>query len=129
MLLSAVGRDEAGQELIRACEMMDLITTHIYRSDDLPTDVYMAIEAANGLIAAIADAHSLEAAGARILTPLVLQITRLSCDCGATARHVVYDGRWRGSDRSPPGRCGPSPSMVAPVFSADLNGYMGFGLA
>ncbi len=63
------------------------------------------------------------------LALLVLQITRLSCDCGATARHVVYDGQWRGSDRSPPGRCGPSPSMVAPVFSADLNGYMGFGLA
>jgi sugar/nucleoside kinase (ribokinase family) len=30
----------------------------------------MAIEGANGLIAAIADAHSLEAAGARILRPL-----------------------------------------------------------
>jgi len=69
-LLSAVGRDEAGQELIRACNMMELNTAHIYRSDDLPTDVYMAIEAANGLIAAIADAHSLEAAGARILAPL-----------------------------------------------------------
>jgi hypothetical protein len=60
---------------------------------------------------------------------LVLCLSRLSCDCGATARHVIYDGRWRGSDRSPLGRCGPSLSMVAPVFSADLNGYMGFGLA
>ncbi len=37
---------------------------------DLPTDRYMAIEGANGLIAAVADAHSLEAAGPRILTPL-----------------------------------------------------------
>ncbi|WP_371224566.1 PfkB family carbohydrate kinase [Roseovarius sp. 2305UL8-3] len=69
-LLSAVGRDEAGEELIRACDLMELDTAHIYRSDDLPTDVYMAVEAANGLIAAIADAHSLEAAGARILTAL-----------------------------------------------------------
>jgi fructose-1-phosphate kinase PfkB-like protein len=45
-------------------------TNLIYRSDDLPTDQYMAVEAANGLIAAIADAHSLEAAGDKILQPL-----------------------------------------------------------
>jgi sugar/nucleoside kinase (ribokinase family) len=43
---------------------------HIYRSDDLPTDRYMAVEGANGLIAAIADAHSLEAAGDKILRAL-----------------------------------------------------------
>ena len=49
---------------------MGMITDHIYRSDDLPTDRYMAIEGANGLIAAIADAHSLEAAGDKILRPL-----------------------------------------------------------
>jgi len=61
--------------------------------------------------------------------PLVLQIVRLSCDGGAAARHVIYDGQRRGSDRSPLGRCGPSMSMVAPVFSFDLNGYMGFGPA
>jgi putative transposase len=61
--------------------------------------------------------------------PLVLQITWLSCDCGATARHVIYDGQWRGSDRSPLGHSGPSLSMVAPVFSNGLNGYMGFGPA
>ena len=45
-------------------------TTHVYRSEDLPTDRYMAVEGANGLIAAIADAHSLEAAGDKILRPL-----------------------------------------------------------
>jgi len=49
---------------------MGMITDHVYRSEDLPTDVYMAIEGANGLIAAIADAHSLEAAGAKILRSL-----------------------------------------------------------
>jgi len=69
-LLSAVGRDQAGQQLIEEAGRMGLITEYVYRSDDLPTDVYMAIEGANGLIAAIADAHSLEAAGARILAPL-----------------------------------------------------------
>ncbi|MFK7743915.1 MAG: PfkB family carbohydrate kinase [Roseobacter sp.] len=69
-LLTAVGRDAEGDELVAACEARGLITDTIYRSDDLPTDVYMAVEGANGLIAAIADAHSLEAAGAKILAPL-----------------------------------------------------------
>ncbi|UWQ51565.1 PfkB family carbohydrate kinase [Leisingera caerulea] len=69
-LLTAVGRDPEGDELIHACGHFGLITDHIYRSEDLPTDRYMAVEGANGLIAAIADAHSLEAAGDKILRPL-----------------------------------------------------------
>lgn len=69
-LLTAIGRDAEGDELINEAQRMGLICDHVYRSDDLPTDVYMAIEGANGLIAAIADAHSLEAAGSKILRPL-----------------------------------------------------------
>ncbi|TMV58139.1 kinase, partial [Thioclava sp. BHET1] len=69
-LLSAVGTDPEGQELITACQRLGTITDHIYLSEDLPTDRYMAVEGANGLIAAIADAHSLEAAGDKILRPL-----------------------------------------------------------
>ena len=69
-LLSAVGRDAEGDELIAACTLRGLITEYVYRSDDLPTDRYMAVEGSNGLIAAIADAHSLEAAGDKILRPL-----------------------------------------------------------
>jgi sugar/nucleoside kinase (ribokinase family) len=69
-LLSAVGRDADGDALIAACHARGLGTDLIYRSDDLPTDQYMAIEGSNGLIAAIADAHSLEAAGDKILRPL-----------------------------------------------------------
>ncbi|MDG1862926.1 MAG: PfkB family carbohydrate kinase [Yoonia sp.] len=69
-LLSAIGRDAEGEELVAEANRMGLVTNHLYRSDDLPTDVYMAIEGANGLIAAIADAHSLEAAGDKILRPL-----------------------------------------------------------
>ncbi len=69
-LLSAVGQDDAGHQLIKDAEKLGLLTDTIYRSVDLPTDVYMAIEGGNGLVAAIADAHSLEAAGARILAPL-----------------------------------------------------------
>ncbi|MGB3409211.1 MAG: PfkB family carbohydrate kinase [Jannaschia sp.] len=69
-LLSVVGRDAEGDELVAALDRMGLITSTLYRSDDLPTDVYMAVEGGNGLIAAIADAHSLEAVGDKILRPL-----------------------------------------------------------
>lgn len=69
-LLTAIGRDAEGDELIGACAARGMVTDTVYRSDDLPTDRYMAVEGANGLIAAIADAHSLEAAGAKILRPL-----------------------------------------------------------
>lgn len=69
-LLTAIGRDAEGDELIAACTARGMITDTVYRSEDLPTDQYMAVEGANGLIAAIADAHSLESAGAKILRPL-----------------------------------------------------------
>ncbi|PSL17165.1 PfkB family carbohydrate kinase [Shimia abyssi] len=69
-LLTAIGQDEEGHELVRACRDLGLITDHVYRSTDLPTDTYMAVEGANGVIAAIADAHSLEAAGGKILRAL-----------------------------------------------------------
>jgi len=69
-ILTTIGQDEEGRELLGQCQRMGLITDHVYLSDDLPTDMYMAIEGANGLIAAIADAHSLEAAGDKILRPL-----------------------------------------------------------
>jgi len=69
-LLTAIGRDAEGDELAATCAQMGLNTDFVYRSDDLPTDRYMAVEGANGLIAAIADAHSLEAAGDKILHPV-----------------------------------------------------------
>jgi len=69
-LLTVLGRDHEGRALADACRARGLVMDHAHLSEDLPTDRYMAIEAANGLIAAIADAHSLEAAGARILAPL-----------------------------------------------------------
>lgn len=69
-LLTAIGQDPEGDELVNACRKMGMNCDFIYRSEDLPTDRYMAVEGANGLIAAIADAHSLEAAGAKILRPM-----------------------------------------------------------
>lgn len=71
VLLTAIGHDEEGDELIAAAKRMSLNVEHVYRSEDLPTDVYMAVEGANGLIAAVADAHSLEVAGDKILAPLM----------------------------------------------------------
>jgi pseudouridine kinase len=69
-ILTSIGQDAEGAELMTDVTRMGIITDHVYRSDDLPTDRYMAIEGPGGLVAAIADAHSLEAAGARILRPL-----------------------------------------------------------
>lgn len=69
-VLSAIGQDVAGDELLSEMARMGIHCEHVYRSADLPTDVYMAIEGANGLIAAVADAHSLEAAGEKILRPI-----------------------------------------------------------
>ncbi len=89
-LLTAVGRDAEGDELIAACERLGLITAHAYRSEDLPTDRYMAIEGANGLIAAIADAHSLEAAGDKILRPLA--DGRLGTEAAPWAGLIALDG-------------------------------------
>ena len=69
-LLSVIGKDSEGTELIKVAEVLGLNTNFLYRSADLPTDQYMAIEGNNGMIAAVADAHSLEAAGDKILSPL-----------------------------------------------------------
>ena len=83
-LLSVVGRDPEGDALIRAAVARGLICGYLLRSDELPTDRYMAIEAENGLIAAIADAHSLEQAGSAILAPLL------------DGRLASADDPWRG---------------------------------
>lgn len=68
-LLTAIGTDPDGDELLNRATDMGLITDHVHRIDG-PTDRYMAVEGTNGLIAAIADAHSLEDAGDAILAPL-----------------------------------------------------------
>ena len=69
-LLTHIGRDPAGEELIRAAEARDIDASLAHRTDHLPTDQYMAIEGPEGLVAAVADAHALETAGAAILAPM-----------------------------------------------------------
>ncbi len=89
-VLTAIGRDAEGDALVAACAALGVATAFAYRSDDLPTDRYMAIEGANGLIAAIADAHSLEAAGDKILAPLA--DGRLGTEAAPWAGPVALDG-------------------------------------
>lgn len=69
-VLSAIGHDDEGTELVACCHRLGIDTTFVYRSDERPTDRYLAVEDIHGLVAAIADAHSLEAAGDKILAPL-----------------------------------------------------------
>lgn len=69
-LLSSMGKDPDGDALLNTVQEMGLGTKYLHRSTDLPTDFYMAIESPNGVLGAIADAHSLEKAGDAILAPL-----------------------------------------------------------
>jgi sugar/nucleoside kinase (ribokinase family) len=69
-LITSLGQDTEGDELIQSCDRDGMRTDLIYRNPHARTDVYMAIEDVNGVVAAIADAHSLEQAGSQILHPL-----------------------------------------------------------
>lgn len=69
-ILTAIGADPAGEALREEAGYLGVNTEYIYLNKDLPSDFYIAIEDPNGLVASIADAHSLEAAGDLILAPL-----------------------------------------------------------
>lgn len=69
-ILGAIGGDAEGDELIAACTGLGIDCTHVWRAPGRPTDRYIAIESPAGLVAAIADAATLEQAGEAILTPL-----------------------------------------------------------
>ncbi len=88
-LITAIGRDPEGDQLIAEAQARGMIVDHVWRTDH-PTDVYMAIEGANGLIAAIADAHGLEDAGAAILAPL--EDGRLGSVAAPWAGLIALDG-------------------------------------
>jgi sugar/nucleoside kinase (ribokinase family) len=69
-LLTAIGRDAEGEALIEECGRLGIMTENVHRPQAGPTDRYLAVEDPSGMIAAIADARTLEGAGAEILRPL-----------------------------------------------------------
>lgn len=68
-ILSAVGSDAEGDELLVAAKVRKVDCRFVSRTNG-PTDRYIAIESPDGMIAAVADARTLEAAGVDILAPL-----------------------------------------------------------
>lgn len=69
-VLTCIGTDREGEELMQAVRALGVEPGYALRRADLPTDCYMAIEDTRGLVAAVADANSLEAADDAILAPL-----------------------------------------------------------
>lgn len=69
-LLSAIGRDADGNALLTRAQADGIDISFLHRAVALPTDRYIAIEGALGLVAAIADSSTLEACGADLLAPL-----------------------------------------------------------
>lgn len=89
-VLTVLGQDFEGDTLVRACADRGVDLSLALRHPSLPTDCYMAVEDAEGLIAAIADAHSLEAAGDTILAPLA--DGRLGSRAAPYAGCIALDG-------------------------------------
>lgn len=89
-LLGAVGEDGDGADLVALIAGRGIEAGYLRRDSDLPTDLYLAIEDPEGLIAAIADARGLEAAGDLILAPL--RDGRLASDASPWRGPVVLDG-------------------------------------
>ena len=69
-LLSALGDDGPGRELLQEAALRGMDASLVHISREHPTDQYMAIEGANGLIAAIADCHSLERMSDEVIAPM-----------------------------------------------------------
>lgn len=89
-LLAAVGRDAPGEALVAESAAQGVETGFLTRPETLPTDTYMAIEDPGGLIAAIADSHTLEAVGLEILAPLA--DGRLGSEAAAFSGMIALDG-------------------------------------
>ncbi len=94
-LLAAIGRDMMGAALVAELDARGVATAYLHRADELPTDAYMAIEDANGLIAAIADTQSMEAAGLRLTDPL--RDGRLGTEAAPFTGMIALDGGLTGS--------------------------------
>jgi pseudouridine kinase len=89
-VLTAIGRDSEGEELLQAASARGVDCSFVHRVSGQPTDRYMAIEGEKGLVAAIADAHTLEGAGADILAALT--DGRLAGAAAPWTGLVAFDG-------------------------------------
>ena len=69
-LLTATGDDPASEALLAAALTLGADTAHAIRMAGLGVDRYVGIETRDGLLGAVADARTLESAGAAILAPL-----------------------------------------------------------
>jgi len=89
VMLSAVGLDEDGEALVAALRAGGVAPGFLHRGR-FPTDQYLAIECPQGLVAGIADAQSLEAAGGDVFAPL--RDGRLGSAARPWAGTLVLDG-------------------------------------
>jgi sugar/nucleoside kinase (ribokinase family) len=90
VLLSAVGDDHAGAALIATCAAAGIVTDHVLRLPGRSTGTYAGIEDAGGLVVAVADAATLEAAGPGVL--VALDDGRLPLGGGPWTGDAVIDG-------------------------------------
>lgn len=74
-LISATGGGAEGDALIAEARRAGVGVEHILRGSDDAADRYLAIEDENGLVAAVADSRTLEAAGPALLTTTVACLT------------------------------------------------------
>ena len=82
-LLTALGDDAAGQELLAQASALGVICDRVLRIPGQATGSYVAIEDPSGLVAAVADTAAMDAAGVALLEPV-----RRDLD----VRRVVIDG-------------------------------------
>jgi sugar/nucleoside kinase (ribokinase family) len=92
-LLACLGRDRNGDTLIVEAAQRGIRTDYVYRAPDLSTDRYIAIEDESGMIAAVADAHSLEQGADRLLAPL--HDGRLGSAEAPWSGMIILDGNFR----------------------------------
>lgn len=89
-MLSAVGLDAPGQALTAEAARRGVEIAFLLRDGVEATDLYLAIEDGDGLVAAVAATRALQTAGTRILAPLI--DGRLGSAAQPWAGPVVLDG-------------------------------------
>jgi len=92
-LLTCLGQDRDGDTLIVEAAQRGIRTDFVYRAPDLSTDRYIAIEDETGMIAAVADAHSLEQGADKLLAPL--HDGRLGSTESPWTGMIILDGNFR----------------------------------